>query len=269
MTLQDKRSHPQVILHFWNIGIRSPQEIHKQTNIPLRTINYNIKKIKDTGSIVRKEGSGRPKKITSRSSKAIGQYLRHDPSLSSRKIATKLSENDLEVSYRTVSRHLHSLGYKNNLPAVTPMLTSVHKIKRVEWARAHLNDNWNKTLFSDETAFQLFRNTIKQWYKGARPIRPIPKNRTKIFAWGGFCATGKTSLFCFQEIMTGPFYVEILQKHLPEIQQMLGCVWRFQQDNDPKHTSAVAREFLQANMPEVIDWPSNSPDINPIENLGV
>jgi len=48
---------------------------------------------------------------------------------------------------------------------------------------------------------------------------------------------------------------------------MLGHVWRFQQDNDPKHTSRVASEFLRENMPEVIDWPSNSPDLNPIENL--
>lgn len=78
---------------------------------------------------------------------------------------------------------------------------------------------------------------------------------------------GKTSLFCFRQIMTGPYYVEILQQHLSEIQQMLGHVWRFQQDNDPKHTSRVASAFLRENMPEVIDWPSNSPDLNPIENL--
>src|SRR3954470_22401281 len=48
---------------------------------------------------------------------------------------------------------------------------------------------------------------------------------------------------------------------------MLGHVWRFQQDNDPKYTSHVTEKFLQDNVPEVIDWPSNSPDLNPIENL--
>ena len=45
-----------------------------------------------------------------------------------------------------------------------PMLTVAHKEARVSWATRHLNDNWDTTLFSDETAFQLFRNTITQWY---------------------------------------------------------------------------------------------------------
>ena len=48
---------------------------------------------------------------------------------------------------------------------------------------------------------------------------------------------------------------------------MLRNNWRLQQDNDPKHTSRVAKEFLQENVPSVMDWPSNSPDLNPIENL--
>ena len=100
-----------------------------------------------------------------------------------------------------------------------------------------------------------------------RPVCPMPKDRSKIMAWGGFCVQVKTSLFCFNQIMDGKFYVEILGKHLPEIRRLLGRRWRFQQDNDPKHTSRVAKEFLQGNVPIVLDWPSNSPDLNPIENL--
>ena len=67
--------------------------------------------------------------------------------------------------------------------------------------------------------------------------------------------------------MTGQLYTEITQEHLPEIGRMLRGNWRLQQDNDPKHTSRIAKEFLQQNGPAVMDWPSNSPNLNPIENL--
>ena len=55
--------------------------------------------------------------------------------------------------------------------------------------------------------------------------------------------------------------------HLPEVRNILKGKWRLHQDNDPKHTSRIAKEFLQKNVPTVMDWPSNSPDLNPIENL--
>ena len=40
-----------------------------------------------------------------------------------------------------------------------------------------------------------------------------------------------------------------------------------QQDNDPKHTANINKEWLQTNNIPTFDWPANSPDLNPIENL--
>ena len=42
--------------------------------------------------------------------------------------------------------------------------------------------------------------------------------------------------------------------------------WRLQQDNDSKHTSGVAKEFIKNNVPELLECWANSPDLNPIEN---
>ena len=39
------------------------------------------------------------------------------------------------------------------------------------------------------------------------------------------------------------------------------------QDNAPIHASMSTRDWLKSNNVPLIQWPSNSPDLNPIENL--
>jgi transposase len=38
-------------------------------------------------------------------------------------------------------------------------------------------------------------------------------------------------------------------------------------DNDPKHTSKVVTKWPKDNKFKVLEWPSQSPGLNPIENL--
>uniref|UniRef100_A0AAZ3SB49 Tc1-like transposase DDE domain-containing protein n=1 Tax=Oncorhynchus tshawytscha TaxID=74940 RepID=A0AAZ3SB49_ONCTS len=47
----------------------------------------------------------------------------------------------------------------------------------------------------------------------------------------------------------------------------LGCKWVFQMDNNPKHTSKVVAKWLKDNKVNVLERTSQSPDLNPVENL--
>ena len=58
MVASKQESQRQMILHFWQQGIRTAAEIHSLTKFPLKTIYRNLKKIEETGDVKHKGGSG-------------------------------------------------------------------------------------------------------------------------------------------------------------------------------------------------------------------
>ena len=90
-----------------------------------------------------------------------------------------------------------------------------------------------------------------------------------IMLWACFAAEGTGPLHKIDGIMTRDNYVDVLKQHLKtSVRKLkLGRNWVFQMDNDPKHTSNVVEKCIKDNKVEKLELPSQSPDLNPIENV--
>ena len=94
------------------------------------------------------------------------------------------------------------------------------------------------------------------------------KHPVKVHVWAGISLRGRTAICIFEGVMNAELYVQILdQTLLPFLRELYPGGHRFMADNDPKHTSNLAKAFLESANVNWWKTPPESPDCNPIENL--
>ena len=104
---------------------------------------------------------------------------------------------------------------------------------------------------------------IKYWQVQSKDKWP-----PKIMIWGLIHSKGVGKVIVCPDTVDKHEYVRILKKGLlPWIRDMDESEYVFMQDGAPAHTSNMALDLLAENGVNVMEWPGNSPDLNPIENI--
>lgn len=251
--------------------------IARDLNIPEQTIYTKRRIFLQRGHLKPAPKSGRPKKSTDRDRRLICRLSQKDPFKSAVKIANEIPH--LHLSPTTIRRVLFNTGgLKCRRAAKKPFLREINRLARLLWAREHKDwtiDQWKEVIWSDESKYCIRNHASRKVYRpdGKRYHHKYTQKTVKhdksVMVWGCFSHAGIGRLHRINGIMNGMKYRTILSQNLYlSAQDLFGASpWIFQHDNDPKHTCQLIKGYLRYKRTVILPWPSQSPDLNPIEHL--
>ena len=133
-----------------------------------------------------------------------------------------------------------------------------------------------QVVFSDESTFQTLedkatfvRRRPREQHKPEYIVNTV-KHPASIMVWSCISSRGAGQLYIVQGTMKQDQYKTVLQTTLiPQIREWFpnGEKIVFMQDGAPCHTAKSIKTFFANESIELLDWPGNSPDMNPNENL--
>lgn len=233
--------------------------------------------IKNGSKPQKRPDKGKFRSITSRQMRLLKRELSKQPLSTSKMIFDEAQINC--VSRNTRCRVLNKIGNVKKAKS-QPLLSKQHKQRRVEWAKKYMKVDFSQVVFSDECRATLDGpdGFARGWIRHGTlpPVRAFRQQKGGgIMFWAAIHG----------ENLVGPFridngikinsetYTNLLKtKFIPYINSMKGRDKKkviFMQDNAPSHASTYTKEFLRENGlsgTRLMDWPSASPDLNPIEN---
>ena len=269
------------ILELRKVGI-SNKKIAKQLEFSSKSINQFLRHYDATGDANRKSGTG---KSNRKSTEEEGEALEHLSLQDRFRTANELrddwrKETGVKVSKWTVNRRLIHLDLPAMKPRAKPLLNERQCQRRLNFVTRHRHwttREWKRVIFSDETWMELFGHQGKQHVRRRDGEEYLPecmvktvKHPAKIMCWGAITPDNTTSLIWIDSNCNTAKYIETLgkakfanfyRKH-PHPRPL------FMEDGAPCHRAHLTRDWhTKRGIRLLEDWPGQSPDLNPIENV--
>ncbi|KAI7942321.1 hypothetical protein MJO28_012348 [Puccinia striiformis f. sp. tritici] len=223
-------------------------QVSRLAELPRSTVDSILMRNRERGTVETTKRPGRPRKTTDRDSRELKDVLE-----SNRK--TKLSEvGDMiqtQVCDRTPRKRIRNLGYNSCVAVKKPYVNNKQKKNRLRFAREHSSwtvADWERVIWSDESSFEIGKNSelvrvwrTKQQKYNLECLEPTFKSgRSSTMVGGAFFGITKTPLV----------FIPPGQRKAADFIRNLSAKFR-----------------AEAKIDKIPKWPSQSPDLNPIENV--
>ena len=264
---------------------------HKAKGWHLRSVQRLVNRLKSTGTLARKEGSGRPVTATTEENGDLVEQLvcsQEEPGThkSPQEIAPLIG-----ISRSSVKRLVKSRGLRQFKRLKTPRMSETTRERRTIRA-GKLADRFErnprlieKCVFQDEKHFTLEVPLNPQndrvYYKGEKKDVPqenlchqTNRQPKKVMVSACLSWNGATKPFFVNDegvkVNAKSYKRHLEKKLLPAVQTLFSHEqWIFLQDGAPSHTSNLVQEFLKDKLNKRFvkksDWPPSSPDCNPLD----
>uniref|UniRef100_A0A8C5Q5S0 Transposase n=1 Tax=Leptobrachium leishanense TaxID=445787 RepID=A0A8C5Q5S0_9ANUR len=266
-----------VDLHKAGKGYKS---ISKSLDVHVSTLRQTVCKWRKFSTVATLPRRGRPVKMTARAQRRMLNEVKKNPRVSAKDFQKSLAHANIFIDTSRIRKTLNKNGVHGRTPRRKPLLSKRNITPRLKFATEHLDvpqHYWQNILWTDETKIELFgKNTQYYVWRKKRYSTPTSKPHPtvkhgggSIMVWGCFAASGPGRIVVIDGKINSRVYQDILQENVrPSVCQLkLRRGWVMQQENDPEHTSNSTKEWLQQNKIRLLEWPSQSPDLNPIEML--
>jgi transposase len=150
------------------------------------TVYRIIKNFKESGSIVVKAASGRPRKSSKRQDRHLKLIHLQDRGTTSTELAQEWQQAGVSASAHTVRQRLLEDGLVSKRAAKKPLLSRKNIRDRLIFCKRYRDwtaEDWGKAIFSDESPFRLFGasgNSLSGEDKVSTTISPVSCHKYSI-----------------------------------------------------------------------------------------
>jgi transposase len=259
---------------------KTARQIGHELGIPYTTVAYTIRRFKNSGSNEDLPRSGRPTLLTERDKNNLARTVKANRFKPLREI---VNQQPINVVTRTARNALKERGVDLYVAAKKPNISAKNIQGREDWCRQvadWTDEEWKKVIWSDESSVELGLSSrkIMVWrsqgerYKADCLAPNRRSGRISVMFWSCFWQDELGPLVALPKgSINSTKYCKILEEHLFPFYETTRAVlddepW-LMDDNAKVHESAETRTFKDELGIRTLEWPPQSPDLNPIENL--